>query len=227
MSAKENERQMAVQMRSNGASVGEISERLKVSKSSVSRWVRHILLNKEQKESLAGRKEFGNALGRKKACSVNRAKYETIRSAARSQGFAEAKGEEWHVAGCMLYWAEGAKSMNSVIICNTDPVLLEKFMRFLVKLGVDTEKVKLFCRVHDTPGNASEKKCKSFWSDCLGIRDSSVRVSKVPDNTVSSKRKSRYPHGIGILKLHDVNIVQRIYGGIEKYAGKEMVFGRK
>ena len=39
--------------------------------------------------------------------------------------------EALHVAGCMLYWAEGAKDRNQIRFTNSDPEMARFFVRFL------------------------------------------------------------------------------------------------
>lgn len=224
---KHEERKLAIQMRSQGASIKEISDRLLISKSSASAWVSHIRLTESQVKSLKGRTSGRIHAGRLAASEVNRAKYQSARLAARKIGYDEANGKALHVAGCMLYWAEGTKSMNSAEMGNTDPVLLRKFVDFLRDLGAPPEKIKVSCRVHQTPGNASPLACRRFWASALSVSSSSVKVFSANDNRGSYARKSRYPHGVGRVAVYDYSIVQRIYGGIERYAGVEMPFGRK
>lgn len=226
-SPKHEERKLAVQMRSQGASIKEISDRLLISKSSASVWVSHIRLTESQVKSLKGRTSVRIHAGRKAACETNRARYQSARLDARQQGYDEATGNPLHVAGCMLYWAEGSKSMNSAVMGNTDPVLLRKFVDFLRDLGVPPAKLKVSCRVHQTPGNASPLACRRFWASALSIPTSSVKVFNANDNRGSYTRKSRYPHGVGRVAVYDYSVVQRIYGGIERYVGVEMPFGRK
>jgi hypothetical protein len=225
--AKHKEMALAIQMRSQGASIKEIADFLKVSKGSVSPWVAHIVLNKQQISNLRGRKLRGAHAGRLAAAATNKEKYQKSRQASRSMGFSEATGYPLHVAGCMLYWAEGSKSMNSAVMSNTDPILLRKFVEFLIHLGVSLNRIKVSCSVHDTPGNASHSQCKIFWAKNLGVSEDVVKVFRATDVRGLVARKSHYPHGVGRVAIHDVSIVQRIYGGIERYAGEEMVFGRK
>lgn len=224
---KHQERAQAIQMRSQGASIREIADRLVVSKSSVSCWVAHVKLTKQQTKNLQGRRLSGTHAGRAAAMIVNKQRYQKIRMDARLHGYNEANGDPLHVAGCMLYWAEGSKSMNTATMSNTDPILLKKFVEFLIYLGVSVDRIGVSCRVHNTPGNASPAQCRKFWASSLGIKMSSVKVFHARDDRGPSSRKCRYPHGVGRVFVYDVSIIQRIYGGIERYAGTEMVFGRK
>lgn len=225
--SRDKDRQMAIQLRSQGLSIKEICERVKASKGSVSPWVAHIKLTSAQVMAMKIRVAPQTHAGREAASKKNREKCREVRDAARLRGYKEAKGAPLHVAGCMLYWAEGTKSVTAAAMTNTDPGLLAKFVEFLLFMGVEIEKVKVSCRVHDTPGNASKLACQKFWAKSLGVKSTSVKVFSAKDNRGVYTRKCRYPHGIGRVEVYDVSLVQRIYGGIERYAGTEMVFGRK
>ena len=53
-----------------------------------------------------------------------------------------------HQAGCMLYWAEGAKSRNSAKFANSDPPMMLLFRRFLTTaLGVDRGEIRMSINV--------------------------------------------------------------------------------
>jgi hypothetical protein len=68
---------------------------------------------------------------------LNRAK----RNAYQAQGRKRAqKGDPLHEAGCMLYWAEGAKDRNCVVLANSDVHMVRFFKRFAAEcFGVADE----------------------------------------------------------------------------------------
>ena len=114
------ERDMARRLRQEGLSVREIEQRLSVARSSVSLWVRDVELTHEQRESLRRRPRPGTDRFRRR-----RAEYqEGGRVTAR-------RGEPLHAIGCMLFWAEGSRTVNNVQLTNSDPALLRLFARFL------------------------------------------------------------------------------------------------
>lgn len=217
----------AIEFRKNGCGLNDIAKRLDVAKSSISLWVRHIKLNAYQKKCLMGCEPGKISSARQKANEGNSQRYRVLRSVARTQGYDEAMGNPVHVAGCMLYWAEGGKSISAVTFSNTDALMQKKFKEFLEYLQVPVEKIKFSTRVHNTEGNATHDECKLFWEEKLGISKDQIKVFDANDNRGDSKAKSRYPFGVGRLVVHDYTVVQRIYGGIERYIGAEIPYGRK
>lgn len=217
----------AIEMRKQGCSLEDILTKLEVSRGTAYGWIKHIELSEYQQQCLRGRVTDKMPAGRQKAIETNRKKYENLRNTARQQGYDEAVGDPVHVAGCMLYWAEGAKSLNSVCFSNTDAAMQKKFKEFLEYLQVPLEKIKFSTRVHNTKGNGTHDECKKFWSEKLNISVDQIKVFDANNNRGNSNAKSRYPFGVGRLVVYDYTIIQRIYGGIERYIGEEIPYGRK
>ena len=217
----------AVELRKNGCGLGDIADRLGVAKSSICVWLKHIKLTPHQKQCLMGCEPGNVSPARQKVNEGNRQRYRDLRSVARTQGYKEALGDPVHIAGCMLYWAEGSKSLSSVTFSNTDALMHKKFKEFLEYLKVPAEKIKFVTYVHNTQGNATHDECKNFWSQKLSIHKDQIKVFDTNDNRGDSKAKSRYPFGVGRLIVHDYTVVQRIYSGIERYIGEEIPYGRK
>lgn len=217
----------AIEMRKQGCSLEDIIKKCEVARSTAYGWIKHIELSEYQKQCLRGRVADKMPMGRKKAIEINRKKYANLRDVARQQGYDEALGEPLHVAGCMLYWAEGTKSINKVEFSNTDALMQKKFKEFLEYLQVPLEKIKFYTRVHNTKGNATHDECKKFWAEKLNISVDQIKVYDAKDPRGDNKTKSRYPFGVGRLEVHDYTIIQRIYGGIERYIGAEIPYGRK
>jgi hypothetical protein len=111
-------------------SIGAIAERLGVSKSSVSLWVRDIPLSAEQEAALRANDPVRN--GRQIGTQVYQEGCRHRRLEAQAHGRAVARaGDPVHRGGCMLYWAEGSKTRNCVQLVNADADLLETFLDFL------------------------------------------------------------------------------------------------
>jgi len=116
-----------------------------------------------------------------------------------------------YAAGCMLYWAEGAKRRNCAKLTNSDPELLAFFADFLEReLGV--------------PRSGMQLSCNLFWLERLQLPRSCLRKSIV--NTFSKysqkKRVGRLPYGTSALCVHSTRIVQTIYGSIQEYGGFDL-----
>jgi len=124
---KYKEQQKARQLRQNGFSIGHIALELSVSKGSVSRWVRDVPLTDAQKQHLINANPVLNK--QFKGASVRKQNARELRKSYQQNGISEAKKDNiLHMAGCMLYWAEGAKSRYSLSIINSDKFLLRLFI---------------------------------------------------------------------------------------------------
>lgn len=69
------------------------------------------------------------------------------RKTYQMQGRAKAQNKELlHHAGCMLYWAEGSENRKSAIFTNTDPQMIELFVKFLKEyFPQHSEAIRLTC----------------------------------------------------------------------------------
>jgi len=123
---KTDERRIARELRSQGWSVKEIERALGVSRSSISVWVRDVALGPDERARLVSRSRLGPMVAAERKASAARA--QRVRYQAEGRRRAQA-GDPSYAAGCMLYWAEGAKERNSVKLVNSHPALLRVFAR--------------------------------------------------------------------------------------------------
>jgi transcriptional regulator with XRE-family HTH domain len=114
-------------LRQQGLALSDIAERLGVAKSSVSSWLRDIVLTDEQVEHLI---DYNRRMrGQNNGAQASRKKFSDLRKQYREQGRQKAReNRSLHLAGCMLYWAEGAKRRNSVIFANSDANMMTLFI---------------------------------------------------------------------------------------------------
>ncbi|MBA3533585.1 MAG: hypothetical protein H0T73_16825, partial [Ardenticatenales bacterium] len=123
-------RKEARRLRQEGKAINEIARILGVSKASVSVWVRDIELTEEQKAQLT--KQQRSFKAQSAGAQANREKFREFRIAYQEAGRSKAReGSSLHMAGCMLYWAEGTKARTQVNFANSDPNMVRFFMRFL------------------------------------------------------------------------------------------------
>jgi hypothetical protein len=99
-------------------------------------WVRDIELTAEQRARLRLLNPAYNRQlsGQPRSGAMSRA---TTRSAA-GRSRPRKGGDALHVAGCMLYWAEGWKNRNQLSFANADPDMIRLFVRFLRSLECET-----------------------------------------------------------------------------------------
>jgi predicted transcriptional regulator len=203
-------------LRQEGMSVKEIAKVLGVSRSSVSLWVRDIELTDAQKQALKDRQRLWGA--QNSGAHVNREKARQVRIVSQEVGRAKAKeNRPLHHAGCMLYWAEGAKSRNNVNFVNSDPNMSCLFMRFLrEELDVKDAEIALYIHCHSTANDEIER-VKQYWLDLLTLPASCIR--KVLYKKGSEVRKNILKNGVCSIRVYSTDLVQHIYGAIQEYGG--------
>lgn len=217
--SKPLEREQARVLRAGGMSVKDIARQLGVSKSSISVWVRDIPLSDAQQAALQEKhRQYEATL---KGSQANREKGLRQRLTFQQEGRARAReGDTLHLAGCMLYWAEGAKDRTSLRIVNSDPDMLAFFCRFLREaLSVPDEKmtVRVICY---TNNGISVDEIETYWLTLLGLPRECLRRTIVNQQPKSSRQRGRkLMYGVCVLYVHSTHLVQHFYGAIQEYAG--------
>jgi transcriptional regulator with XRE-family HTH domain len=215
------ERNLARELRQvDGLPINEIARRLGVSKGSVSHWVRDVELTAEQQDKL---RRMNPAYNRQlSGARSNAARHHAKRIAAQESGRALAQqGDPLHVAGCMLYWAEGSRDRNRIRFTNSDPEMVRFFARFLkTYFCVREEDIRVTCNLF--PDHVErQRQIEGFWLDVVGVPETSLCRSTV--NTYSKyskkKRQNKLPYGTCRVTVNRTRIVQSIYGSIQEYGG--------
>jgi hypothetical protein len=206
----------ARRLRHEGVAVRRIAEELGVSVSSVSVWTRDIELTPEQRAANLAR--AGSVRG-----TAWSERYRELRRVYQREGRIRARrSEPLHIAGCMLYWAEGAKDRNQAALANGDPAMVEAFMLFLRScFGLTSDDVTFNLNVYTGNGLTIDE-IEQLWMKRLGLPKSCARkhtVNHFPTSS-SGRRPNKLPHGVCTLKVKkSTRIVQHIYGAIQEYAG--------
>jgi transposase-like protein len=217
---KTQERIEARRLRKEGRSIKDIARRVGVSQSSVSIWVRDIELTTDQHRRLqeANGLHFRQLLARAALSERHRRR----RLAAQMEGRRLARaGDALHAAGCMLYWAEGSKNRNTVMITNSDPELLRFFVRFLrTYFSVADENLRVTCNLFADHLDRQHE-VEQFWLDQLEVPRSSLCKSTVNVYSKYSKKKraNLLPYGTCRVAVSRTAIAQHIFGAIQEYGG--------
>jgi Homeodomain-like domain len=222
---KPEQRARARDLRSEGWSYKRIAAELEVSPSSAFNWTRDIELTPEQMERLirgpGGPQNPEHVASRAAAIRAaalarRRAWQEAGRAAAR-------QSDPLHLAGCMLYWAEGSKNRNCAKLSNSQVPMLAYFRRFLAEC-FETDETRFAFSLHVYLGNGmSIEEIEGHWLDALGLPRACLRkhsINPLPTSSSGSKT-NRLPYGVGNLSYCSTQIVQHIFGAIQEYAGFE------
>jgi transcriptional regulator with XRE-family HTH domain len=219
---KTKERQEACHLRSaEGLSIKEIASLVGVARSTVSVWVRDIELTAEQLLALSQRHRIAQAqligarANAERARERRRAYQEHGRTLAR-------RGDALHVAGSMLYWAEGDKhSKNSARLANSDPELVRLFVQFVrATFAIEADRFRVTCHLF-ADHLARQRAIEGYWLSVLGLHERSLcrSIVNVYSKYSQKKRTNRLPMGTCHVAVHDTRVVQSIFGAIQEYGG--------
>lgn len=159
-------------LRSKGESVKTIARKLGVSKSTVSLWVRDIILSIQQLEKLRLKRIVGSEKGRLKGAFLQKEKRLKIIQDSSKEGkkiIRKLSEREFFIAGLALYWAEGTKKSRKLRFVNSDPkmiILILKWFRKFFK--IDEEEIKATVGINEIH-KQRDGIVKQYWSDITGI----------------------------------------------------------
>jgi len=202
-------------LRKSGLSVKEIQKRLRVSRSSVSLWVRDIKLTKKQLEKLYLNKRTGGLKGSIIAAMNKIKTREELTKKLMEEGEKEigrlSKRDKF-IAGVAMYFAEGDKGGKNVSFSNLDPRAIKFMVNWLVSIcKVPKIKFRASLYLHD---NLNEIKAKQFWSNLTAIPLSQFRKSYIVKNNPHRLRKIKHIYGVLKISVGNVNLHRKIMGWI-------------
>lgn len=205
----------AQKLRKNGLSVKEIEKELRVSRSSVSLWVRDIKLTDKQLKKLYLNRNTGRLKGSIIAAMNKIRTREKLTEKLLQEGVDEIGNlskRDRFIAGVSLYFAEGSKSDRSVSFSNSDPLAI-KFMVdwFRCFCNVPESKFRINIYIHD---NLDEMKAKKFWSRLTNISLDQFGKSYIVKNNPNRLRKTKHINGILRITVSNANLHRKIMGWI-------------
>jgi transposase-like protein len=220
---KTAERELARAIRRDeGAPIKEIARRVGVAPSSVSVWVRDIELTAAQEQELLRRNPAYNRQPSGTKIQVANRRAERVAYQEEGRRLARRR-ESCHVAGCMLYWAEGEKDRNALRFYNSDPEMVRFFVSFLKKyFDLRDEEIKITCNLF-ADHVQRQREIERFWLDVAQLSERSLCKSYVNVYSKHSKKKrtNRLPYGTVRVTVCRTRVVQSVFGSIQEYAGFE------
>jgi transcriptional regulator with XRE-family HTH domain len=217
--AKDELRAKARELRGQGMNYEEIAGALGVAKSSVSLWVRDLptptRLSYEEcrKRSAEGARRYWEA-----ERPVREARRAAVREAAAAE-IGELTDREILIAGAIAYWCEGAKNKpyrrsDRVIFTNSDPALIQFFLRFLTAAGTPPENLTFQVYIHE---NADVRSAELFWLNVTGARPEQFRRATLKRHNPKTVRKNVGDDYRGCLRI-DIRRSTGLYRRIEGWA---------
>jgi transposase-like protein len=215
---KNKEKEKARELRKNGYSLSEICKELSVAKSSVSVWVRDIILTLEQKSELQERGGISENL--RKASELRKDYFLKLRLKYQEEGRNLAKKNmPLHMCGCIMIWCEGGKLRNSIELTNSDIFMHKLFIKFLKKFyKVKNEEITISINAHDANGISIED-IENYWVTGLELKKENLRKTTLNRYSHFSQKKKigKLPYGTCRLMVNRTDLIQNIYGAIQEY----------
>jgi DNA-binding transcriptional ArsR family regulator len=156
---KTEEQEEARRLRAQSMTLQEIAEKLGVSKSSVSLWVRDVPFTPSKRRY--GPRLRPNRLQEAKRVEIEECDAEGIERLRRLDDLA------YLAAGAALYAGEGAKRDHSVVFANSDPAMIRFHCGWLRSFfEIDESRLRMRVYLHE---GLDIDAAQAFWSDVTGI----------------------------------------------------------
>ena len=188
----------ALELRKQGNSYSEISDKLGIPKSTLSDWLSPHQWSENIKEQL---REESVEKTKVNIVKLNRERSEVLEGLyhqAREEAQQEFENLKYHplfIAAIMIYWGEGDRAgKEKVRVGNTDPQMLELFVSFLTDICcVPKDRLNAQVLVYD---DLDEKECLHHWSNKIGISEGNFyKSSSLP----SKHEEKRVEHGVCVV----------------------------
>lgn len=201
-------KELAVSLRKEGKSYGEISTRLGVSKSTLSYWLKKVPLAKRHRDRLYTNRIKNMVRGPN---SYHERRREEIASIIRTAAneIKNVSPEAYKLLGVGIYWGEGTKK-GMAQITNSDPLLIAFMTRwFSTTFDVPAASFKAFLNIYP---QQSEKDIKEFWSALTGIPISRFGKSFIKPVSKGYKKNTLYYGTIKITIPKSTDMKHKISG---------------
>lgn len=196
----------AIELRQQGISLRKVEKILKIPRSTLSGWFKHVKLTEEQilklrkghiKHLKSARKEAIKWHNLQKETRIKYAESEAKKTLLKLDCTNEAIQE---LALAMLYLGEGSKGKSGTAMGSSDPLILRFFVNYLIKKVVDINKIK--CSLH-LRADQNPKRLTNYWSETLKIP---LKNFTQPSIDLRTKNRPTYPNYNGVCVINCGNI---------------------
>lgn len=189
----------AIKLRKAGSSYGEIKKALNVSKSTLSYWLKGVLLTEEQKKRFYTDNVLALARGTQSQKERRLREIAGIIGEAKKEISESISLESYRLFGAALYWAEGNKK-NTLGITNSDPYLILFMVKWFEKILGASPKTDMKVHLNIYP-QQNEQDIKQFWAQLTGIPLENFGKTFVKPLSKNYKKNNLY-YGTIKIKVH-------------------------
>lgn len=200
-------KERAITLRRRGYSLKEISELLKIAKSTASVWLANIALSTNAQKRLAQKQ----ILGQYKTVLLKRRQKNLLRKANEAKAYEVIKNipfsKEYIKLCCaLMWWCEGNKNSSFLRLTSSDVTLIRNFLSLLRKgFMLDESKFRALVHLH---AYHNDYKQKRFWSQVTEIPLGQFHKSFQKNNS-GKRTKENYPGCIAVT-YYDARIAKEL-----------------
>lgn len=185
-------KEKVLEMRRDGMSYSQIRAVVKVSKSTLSLWLRDLPLSDSRIRKL---RDYSAV--RIERCRNTKAEKKQSRLSAVykkvSSNIGKLSDREMFLCGLFLYWGEGSKTNRySVEITNTDPAMIKFTLLWFETIGINKEFLVVRLKIYK---DMNKIKILEYWSKLLNISQSQFRFHIKKSNQSDITYKSGFGYG--------------------------------
>lgn len=200
MVIKKEEQLQAIKLRQQGLSYNEILQKVDVSKSTLSLWLRNTGVAKRHQQKFTLKRKLAQQKAQEACRNIRIARETEIIQAARKEIRKLTKREFWLI-GTALYWAEGSKQKPNIVsqkvsFNSSDPNMIFLFDKW-VKTFLDRDKDGIIYSlyIHQT---GDIERAKKFWGNLL---DTTIEKVYFKTHTPKTKYKNTQDNYFGLLRI--------------------------
>lgn len=184
-------KEKVLEMRKQGMSYSQIKAVVKVSKGTLSLWLRDMPLSREKINELRALnpqriERYRNTMAAKRRVRLD----DAYRVASKEIGVLNSR--EIFLCGLFLYWGEGTKIGDSTVeITNTDPAMIKFTLSWFENLGISKNLLVARLKIYK---DTNVEEITDFWSNILGFKKDQFRFHIKNTNQADITYKSGYGH---------------------------------
>ncbi|OIO07119.1 hypothetical protein COX68_02395 [Candidatus Falkowbacteria bacterium CG_4_10_14_0_2_um_filter_41_15] len=214
---------LALKLRENGKTYSQISSILDIPKSTLSTWLKDVVLSEKAKDKIQKRVTstsiYKLITRNKQRTIIARAKHKQIYQLAKKEA-PKFLSDALFICGTSLYWAEGYKQgamgskWKSIDFTNADPQMIKLMIKFFTKfLGLEKSQIRIQIMLHDSKNS---ERAINFWHKLTGIpRQNFFKTCCSISQASLQKRNRKLQYGTIHLRINDVIKFFRLMGWIE------------
>lgn len=160
------EKERVIELRKSGLTYKEIGQRVPVSKSSISVWLKGCSLTPLEKSVLKHNAHSNISKGRIRAAASlrdKRLKRDQVLFSVAKQEFNASKCDPLFLTGISLYWAEGSKRNSAFAFTNSDADMMYVMLLWMRQfLGLSVSDIKARLYIHKP---YAHERCEEYWAE--------------------------------------------------------------